>query len=229
MGELLATVAVDPNTGKIVKTTLKRLQAEIERAVEVGMGEEISGVEAFVDPNQDILSTGVLKRRFTRDSSRHQPYYSCLLGFSNPNLPSSNGSFNSNDPQYAWSDVRVLVGGQLLTAIQSISYKYTQEKEYVFGGGDSPLAIQRGNKTYEGSVKLLQSELDKLVAKAPSRDLMAYRNLTITIGYEDEAGHFTSDTLVGVEFKEVDKVMEQNKKFMEVELPIMFLRIKYDA
>lgn len=137
--------------------------------------------------------------------------------------------FDSSLTQYTWSNVSVLIGGRVLTGIRSVSYKTTQEKELLHAGGDKPLAIQRGNYTYEGSIKLLQNELDNLVNKAPNRDLMAYRNLTVVVSYEDDAGHFTTDTLVGVEFTEVDKMMEQNKKFMEVELPILFLGLKYDA
>jgi hypothetical protein len=37
-----------------------KYQAQIERAVGLGMPGEISGVSAFVDPNQDILATSVL-------------------------------------------------------------------------------------------------------------------------------------------------------------------------
>ncbi|GAB3734945.1 DUF2586 family protein [Spirosoma lituiforme] len=59
--ELLDTVPVDEK-GKILKTTIKQYQSNIERAIGLTMGAagEISNVDAFIDPNQDILATSKL-------------------------------------------------------------------------------------------------------------------------------------------------------------------------
>ena len=133
-------------------------------------------------------------------------------------------SFNSE--QYAWSDVTIQIGSKVLMGVQSIRYKESQEKGFVYGKGNKPLTIQRGNYTYEGSIKVLQNELEPLIAAAPNGKLNDYRGLTISIGYEREDGTSVIDNLVGVEFMEVEKAMEQGKQFMEIELPILFLNVK---
>ncbi len=141
-------------------------------------------------------------------------------------MPSAT-SFNSE--QYGWSDITVQAGNRILTGIQSVRYKESQEKGYVYGKGNTPLSIQRGNKTYEGSIKILQSELDKLIADAPNKSILDIRNLTISVGYENALGGASVDNLIGVEFTDAEKAMEQNKQFMEVELAIMFLSIQHQA
>lgn len=86
LDNLLATVTVD-DKGKIVKTTLKQYQAEIERAVSLSMGVpgEISGVQAFIDPNQDVLATGriVVDLRVTPTGTNRTLVI--RLGLYNPN------------------------------------------------------------------------------------------------------------------------------------------------
>ncbi|RIV21391.1 hypothetical protein DYU11_18470 [Fibrisoma montanum] len=132
-------------------------------------------------------------------------------------------SFNSE--QYQYSDVSVQIGDRVLVGLRGVKYMSEQEKEPVYGKGNQPLAIQRGNKKYEGEIKILQGELELLIDKAPNKDIIDYRNLTITVAYSNGAG-LTTDNLVGVEFKQSPKEMNQNDKFMEVTLPILFLKLK---
>lgn len=60
--ELLDSVQVDARTGRLPKTVVKNYQARIQRALGLTMAAkgEISGVEAFIDPAQDILATSEL-------------------------------------------------------------------------------------------------------------------------------------------------------------------------
>ena len=139
----------------------------------------------------------------------------------------SASSFNSD--QYAWSNVTIQIGSRVLTDVQSIRYKESQEKGFVYGKGNKPLSIQRGNYTYDGSIKVLQNELETLINAAPNKKLNDYRGLIVSVGYEREDGTSVIDNLVGVEFMEVEKAMDQGKQFMEIELPIMFLDVKYNV
>lgn len=140
----------------------------------------------------------------------------------------SAASFNSE--QFGWADVTIQIGSRILTGVQAIRYKRSQEKGFVYGKGNKPQAIQKGNYAFEGMVKVLQSELEILIANAPGKDLVAYRNMIVSVQYESEDGLTTViDNLVGVEFSEVEKALEQGKQYMEVELPIMFLDVKYNV
>ena len=53
-----------------------------------------------------------------------------------------------------------------VTGLRGISYSEAQEKEALYAKGNKPHGIQRGNKSYTGSVRILQSELLALQAAA---------------------------------------------------------------
>ena len=59
--EILDSVAVDPETGKLPQPMCKYYEQLLVRAVNTNMEGEISGFTAYIDPNQDLISTNVLK------------------------------------------------------------------------------------------------------------------------------------------------------------------------
>jgi hypothetical protein len=85
--ELLDEVQVDPTTGRIAATTVKQYQASIERAIGLAMAAngEISGVEAFIDPTQDILATSTLVVDLRVIPTGTNRVIIVKLGLSNPN------------------------------------------------------------------------------------------------------------------------------------------------
>lgn len=85
--ELLDTVQVDPTTGKIAVTTVKQYQATIERAIGLTMAAngEISGVQAFIDPAQDILATSMLVVDLRVTPTGTNRVIVVKLGLNNPN------------------------------------------------------------------------------------------------------------------------------------------------
>lgn len=133
--------------------------------------------------------------------------------------------------QYAWSDVRVILLGRELVGIQGIKYSVKQDKELVYGRGSEPLAIQSGNKSYEGKLTLLQSELEALEAALqsinPLYDLTSVA-FDIVVTYGDGTTSKT-DVVQSVEVSEYEKGLEQNDKFMKIELSFMALGVKRNA
>lgn len=126
--------------------------------------------------------------------------------------------------QYAWKDIQVTMLNKPITGIQEVKYTVSQEKEHIFGAGANPVSIARGNKTYEGTIRLLQSELEAIQATlAPEEDLPDLRNVNIVVNYKGENGALVTDILQGVEFTELEKGMEQNDKNMSVDIPFLFL------
>ena len=133
-------------------------------------------------------------------------------------------SFNSRE--YEWSDVAVVMAGRMVTGIRGISYTSSQEKEVLYAKGNKPHSIQRGNKSYSGSIRLLQSELDALEAAARGDVLDVSFNLIVSYGNPLKGDVITTDILMGCEITEVPKSINQNDKFMEIELPLIILDIK---
>lgn len=134
-----------------------------------------------------------------------------------------------NTKEYTWSDVRVVLLGRELTGIQAVSYKMAQDKEPVYGRGNEPLAIQSGNKSFEGSITLLQSELEALLAAVKAVNSLYHLtdiSFDLVVSYGNGASSST-DIIQSVEITEFDKGMGQTDKSMKIELPFLATGIKY--
>ena len=131
-----------------------------------------------------------------------------------------------NSREYEWSDVSVVLAGRMVTGIRGVSYTSSQEKEALYGKGNKPHSIQRGNKSYSGSIKLLQSELEALQLAANGDVLDISFNVVVSYGNPTQGDVITTDLLVGCEITEVPKALNQNDKFMEIELPLTMLDVK---
>ncbi|KAA2245493.1 hypothetical protein F0L74_05920 [Chitinophaga agrisoli] len=139
--------------------------------------------------------------------------------------------FDSNE--YAYCDMKVAVGAFELSGLRGLKWKKAQEKEVVYGQGNEPKGIQRGNKSYEGELRMLKSDHDALrraAQVAGYEDVIDLpgRLITITCVYDKPNGLIpvTTDVLINCEFKEVEDGMNQNDKYQEITLPFIFLRKK---
>lgn len=131
-----------------------------------------------------------------------------------------------NSKQYNWCKLSVAFGGRIIDGITEVEYTEKQEKSYLFGRGNTPHSVLRGQRTYEGKISLWQSELEAMTRDAPSKDVMKL-NFDIIITYvpDDIGGQIVTDILKGCEFSEVKKAMKQGDKNMIIELPIMITKI----
>ena len=130
--------------------------------------------------------------------------------------------------EYEWADVTVVMAGRDVTGIRGVSYNSDQEKEALYAKGNKPHGIQHGNKSYAGTVRILQSELDALVAAAGGDVLEARFNIIVAYGNPSRGDIVKTDLIRGAEITSVPKGLNQNDKFMEIELPIVALDIVYD-
>ena len=129
--------------------------------------------------------------------------------------------------QYSWSDVTINYQGRKLVGVQGVTYKKSVERELVYGRGSNPLAVQSGNKKVEGTLMLLQSELEGLTAaiKAinPTADITDFKSdILVTYGQGNTA---VTDRINGAYISEYEKGMEQNDKFKVIELPFIALSV----
>ena len=130
--------------------------------------------------------------------------------------------------EYEWADLTVVMAGRDVTGIRGVSYTSSQEKETLYAKGNKPHGIQRGNKSYEGSIRLLQSEYEALNAAAGGDALNVSFNIVVAYGNPSKGDVITTDLLMGVEITSKPKSLNQNDKFMEIELPLIMLDIKED-
>ena len=120
------------------------------------------------------------------------------------------------------------MAGRSVTGIRGISYTSSQEKEALYGKGNKPHSIQRGNKSYSGSIRLLQSELEALERAAGGDALDARFNVIVSYGNPSKGDVVHTDLLKACEITEIPKSLNQNDKFMEIELPIVMLDVIKD-
>lgn len=139
---------------------------------------------------------------------------------------------NFNSKQYSWANLHVVALGRRFLGIRGIDYKPAREKELVYGAGDEPQGIQYGNKSYAGTITLLQSELEALARFARQN---GYADITdfefdIVVAYVPQGGGpVVTDVVKFASITEIPKAMRQNDKFMEIALPFIALAVEYSG
>lgn len=129
-----------------------------------------------------------------------------------------------NSREYQWSDLAITVGGRLITGARAVSYKVKREKEVLYGKGDEPLAIQHGNKSYEGTLTITTSEYNALKQAGGGSALDFQCDITVSYGDPTKGDIMRTDKLLGVEFTEEPDDWKQGDKSEEHALPFIFLR-----
>lgn len=133
--------------------------------------------------------------------------------------------FLINGREYEWGDIHLNAGGVDITGFRNVAYKASQEKEHMHAKGYKPRSIQRGNKTYTGSITFTQSEIMALKAAAGARSLLDIQ-IDIVVAYVPEnSSKIHTVSIIGVEFTDLEEKMAQGDKFMEIEAPFLALDI----
>lgn len=130
-----------------------------------------------------------------------------------------------NTREYAWKNIQVSIGNNNVATLQEISYSMQREIGVLYGQGDTPRAIQEGNKSYEGQIAMLQSEYMKF--KKLTNNFNDTFNITVTYTRKEGADtRIQKDILkicqcAGAEFSmsqgELGQVMTAPFIFLEVE------------
>lgn len=115
------------------------------------------------------------------------------------------------------------MAGRTVTGLRGIKYSAKQEKELLHAKGNKPHSIQRGNKTYDGEVTLLQSEYEALRQASGGDILDASMDIVASYGNPSAGDAITTDLLTGVEFTEDNTEWKQGDKFQEKTLPFLCL------
>ena len=127
-----------------------------------------------------------------------------------------------NTREYEWSDITVVMAGRNVTGLRAVKYSSKQEKELLHAKGNKPVGIQRGNKTYDGEIGLLQSEYEAL-RKASGGDILDISfDLVVAYGNPNHGDVITTDLLVGCEFTEDNTEWKQGDKYQEKTLPFIY-------
>lgn len=136
-----------------------------------------------------------------------------------------------NQKEYAYGDIGVYVFGQFVAGLRGIEYKPTKNKDYVRGAGYNPRGIQHGERSYEGTLTILQSELDALNRTARQRgyeDILDV-DFNIVVTYGEQNGVVVTDKIYNASIKELPKGMKAGDLYSEHALPFIALGVDFDV
>lgn len=125
--------------------------------------------------------------------------------------------------QYQFSDITLILGGKDITTIRGIKYITKQEKEVLYGKGNTGLSIQSGNISVEGEITILQSDLNALIDSGGGSILGLSLDANVSYG---NTLPIRTNRIETLQFTEEAEEMKQGDKFMEVTLPFIALNIK---
>ena len=127
--------------------------------------------------------------------------------------------------EYEWADLTILIGTRIIVGARGVKYANKQDKELIYGKGNEPYAVQKGNKSHDGELTLAMSELLALQEEIPTKSILDLQvNITVCYGNPSQGDVMHTDKLMGVQFTEEPQGMNQGDKFSEHALPFIFLR-----
>lgn len=129
--------------------------------------------------------------------------------------------------EYSSDSVSILVNGLVITRALGAKWGAKIDAEPFYGMGREPLGIADGNKSYEGNVKMHQSQLDKILSASGNKDLDTLRDIDIEVAFQDPlSGRLSTRTLIGCRFTEVGEEYKSGDKYAEIELPFLFEKVE---
>ena len=134
-----------------------------------------------------------------------------------------------NDREYEWADLSLILGGRDLTRFRGLKYAEKMEREALHAKGRRPVSIQSGNLTYEGEIKMLQSEYEALVKAGKGSVLSLSLDALACYGDPSTGNAMITDRIEGLRFTEAAKELNQGDKFAEITLPFIALNITNQA
>lgn len=136
-----------------------------------------------------------------------------------------------NSEEYGWNDVQIVLLGRPLVGAKGIRYKEMQEKKNVHGNGKKPIARGRGRVDYEGSIKILMSELRALlISQGNGVSVTSIKPFDIVVAYAPSVSDVIStDRLVYCEFTECEVNVNEGDPEIEIELPVIIGDIEFNV
>lgn len=133
-----------------------------------------------------------------------------------------------NSKEYAYCDMNVTVLGRVITGLRGMEYTAKKAKEALYGAGVNPKSIQHGRREYEGTLTVLQSELEALnrAAKEAGYTDVLDLEFDIVVTYLSE-GILTTDIVRCASITEFQKGLKEGD--LNSEHSLSFIALKIDV
>ena len=135
-----------------------------------------------------------------------------------------------NGKEYSFADISLNLLGRDVVGLKGIKYNTTRDHQNVIGKGGRPVAMSRGQKNFEGTLTLTQSEVELIQeGLAPGKDLTDLPPFPIVVSYAPEGGVLKTDILEKCRFRGTPKGMSSDDADAPVEMELAIFNIKYNA
>ncbi|WP_306353707.1 hypothetical protein [Flavobacterium sp. '19STA2R22 D10 B1'] len=140
---------------------------------------------------------------------------------------------NITSAECSWAHFEIKVLNRVIKGLRAFGFKKTVETEHLFGSGNAPIDITRGNITYEGSIKVLGFEADAMNKAAKTSGYsditeVPHDMIVITCSFKRRTTDpISTYVATGVAFSENSVDMEQNAKYREITLPFLAMKIDF--
>jgi hypothetical protein len=131
-------------------------------------------------------------------------------------------NINLNGKEFSWADIVFAFLGRSVEGVVAMKYGVKRERKFIRGVGNKPVAYANGSPDCNGSITVLQSEMEAITAAALAggyEDLTAIPPFDIIIQYLDASNIMVKDIIKNVLATEWEKASKQGNLNMEVELP----------
>jgi hypothetical protein len=133
-----------------------------------------------------------------------------------------------NGIEYGWAQGVTTVAGVLVNGISEINYSDKRAMKDNYGAGSKPVSRSYGAYEASGDITLHASEVERLTAAAPNRDLTQLGMFDITVTFAPLPGQSpVKHVLRGCQFMTNSRAMKQGDDRFDVKLDLIVAEIAW--
>ena len=142
--------------------------------------------------------------------------------------------YSTKTAQYDWKSFQLIIDGKPIAHFTDMEITPEKNLEDIYGAGDEPQFIGEGNKSFTGTLELLQNDYEALVAEAKKRGGTDITDLEVSmvLVYVPKGNAATlltktiTDRVVGAKFSSGGKKMSQGDTHFKMSCPFRSLRFE---
>ena len=133
-----------------------------------------------------------------------------------------------NGRSYDWSQIIATIAGVPVAGITSISYSEERTVDENFGAGSRPVSRGFGNIESSATIGLHMTEIERLQAAAPNRNLMEIPEFDVTVSFATTEGSIPANhTIKNCRFKNNSRDMSQGDTSVSADLELAVSHIQF--
>jgi len=132
-----------------------------------------------------------------------------------------------NNPEYAFHEMKVLIGGQNIKILSFKPKGLNASTEYLHANNDQPIAIQVAENSPEFSMEMLRSQFQAMIAVVGGVEQIVYNPFDAVVVFQpkNKSLPLLTKTVKHIVIDNADEGMAQGDKYEKISLSGKFLQI----